>query len=96
MALPQIITAEIKEGIYNDLADAMIVGLKNGVIFTDDASSSADYVLKNLETISDKDQLMGFLAILSKKWDVYKDVYLKIKKEDLIDKVQSELKQIEQ
>ena len=93
--MDQPITEAEKKKIYDELAEYLISGLEKAEIFEEEAAHSADFVLKRLDTIATRRQLLEFLAQLSSKWDIYRPAYEKVKKEELLQQVQSELSQLQ-
>lgn len=88
------ITVEEKTTIYNNLADLLMNGLKNGELFEEDVQNSSKFILEKMESITTKEELITFLKILSDRWDIYREEYLKYKKDDLMGKIQTELQQL--
>lgn len=82
------------DNLYDNLAKALMKGLKRGYLFVDDARQSADYILSHLEKIRTYEELFIFLQELAKKWDAYQEVFLEFKRKDLIKKAQQELKKL--
>lgn len=88
------LTEEFKKDLYHELVDAMIAGLEKGELFEEDSSASADVMLENIEKAANKNEIVFFLENLSKRWDVYRPVYIKYKSDELLGKVQGEINQL--
>lgn len=91
---PNILDPKEKEAIYNELADTMIVGLEKGELFDTDASEVSGFILSGFQEVKEKKDLLAFLEVLAKRWDIYKPIYTKYKSEELLGKVQGELDQL--
>lgn len=87
-----IVTPELREQIYEQLADAMTTALEHAEVTTRDASLSSDMILKNLDNARTYGELLTFLHQLSARWDIYQTVYQEAMKEELLKKVSDELK----
>lgn len=94
----QNITDEYRERVYNLLADCLVKALQNPnpeVLSMEDSEQSAEFVLQHLEQVKTKDELYLFLKQLSERWFIYHPVYEELQKEDLMQKVQSELQRLQ-
>ncbi len=91
----QPLSVEMKKKVYDDLADAVIAGLEREQILTDEAAASAHFILSRVEKAQTLGELTQALRELSLRWDIYINVFLDLKKKDLIGKIESELAQME-
>lgn len=89
-----LFTLEEREKLLDELAEMMISGLEKGLILDPDAKESSTFVLERINTITNKNQLEQFLKELSIRWDIYKEAYEKFKREQLLNRVQTELQQL--
>ena len=91
--LPKI-SEKAKKEVYNELADLGIDAEQKGLFFEEDFQASAAFILDNLEKVKTKKELLDFLHVLNKRWDVYQAAYLRVKKEELMEQVHNELNQL--
>lgn len=96
MVTPVQIDEQTKKKIYEDLAEALIAGLEKGLIPEQDSQDSSAFILDNLDAIQTREELIRFLETLCRRWDIYREVYLEVKKGELLDSIQSELTQLSQ
>lgn len=96
MVISVQIDEQTKKKIYEDLAEELIAGLEKGLILEQDSKDSAGLILDKLDKIHTREELIVFLELLSRRWDIYREVYLEVKKGELLDSIQSELVQISQ
>jgi len=90
----QVVSDQLKKKIYDDLADVVIAALERQQILTDDAAESAQFILRRVEKATTLQDLTQALRELSSRWDIYTNVFLDLKKQDLIGKVERELQQL--
>lgn len=89
------ITEDQKEKIYGELMNLIIDGLDKGVIFKEDAQDAAEFILARMEKVDTEKDLILFLDDLARKWDVFLPEFHLVKKNELINKVQQELQEIQ-
>lgn len=68
--------------LYDELAEALLRGVLNESITSELAHEIAQLILKKLDAIESKDELLVFLHDLSTKWSSYNPFYIKMKYED--------------
>lgn len=77
----QAITEQERSRVYDDLFHAVYYALEKGEIVEVDAQESADFILKKLDTLQTKAELLIFLEELANKWTIYSNAYLLAKSE---------------
>lgn len=90
----QLFMSDEREKLYAQLAEAMISALEHGLMTDEESAESSDFVLKKLEAIQMKNEVLPFLAELSRRWSAYVSVYQDRKKDELLVKVSVELDQM--
>lgn len=68
--------------LYDELAEELLQGVVNESISSELAHEIAQLILKKLDGIQSKDELLIFLQDLSTKWSSYNPFYIKMKYED--------------
>lgn len=68
--------------LYDELAEELLQGVVNESISSELAHEIAQLILKKLDGIQSKDELLTFLQDLSTKWSSYNPFYIKMKYED--------------
>lgn len=78
----QPITEAERSSVYDDLFHAVYYAIEKAEITEEDAQESADFILKRLDTIQTKQELLTFLEELANKWTIYSNVFLLAKSEN--------------
>ncbi len=87
---------KLRKKIYDDTADVLIEGLKEGKISMQDSEKMARFVNTIVPVIKNKSEAVTFLDMLMKRWDVYKNVCTIIKYQQKEEETQEKLQQIQQ
>ncbi len=64
----------LKDVVLNDVVDALILALENGVIKEGDITPIADYVLGRMDDIKSEIEMDQFLSELSTKWPIFSHI----------------------
>lgn len=95
---PNIITAEYREKVYKELAQAMLDGLDKGTITIEQSDEISHFVLDHLDNVGTIADLIVFVKELASKWPVYQSVLLRLQdesqKDEKIKGVQENINQI--
>lgn len=89
------VNEDYKKKVYELLADAMIHGLDNGDLGSDDVHESASLIIEKLDNIATFDELTAFITDLQTKWPSYKQVFDIVKAESKNNQDQEELNAIQ-
>lgn len=82
---------ELQKKAYQQLLDAMIVGLEKGEMTTEESQASSRKITRNLDGIESHTELLLFLQSLSNTYPAYKGVFVNFKQEETAHKDEQKL-----
>lgn len=68
------VTEEHKKVLEQRIVEAMMTGLDQDVITSDELPDIADFVLDKIDQLKTQDELMQFLRELSGKWHIFSQI----------------------
>jgi len=86
---------EKKNKLYDDLAEVMLQGIINESISSELSHEITITILKKLDSVKSRDELLEFLHNLATKWSAYNPFYVKLKYEDEQKKDDQKMKDIQ-
>lgn len=72
----------LRDTLYVQLTDTLLRGVIDDVFTPDESREISDFILRKLDRIKTKDEMLSFLHDLSTKWAKYNPFYVKLKYEN--------------
>lgn len=69
------LSQERRDEVLKEIADLIIVGLKDGSILENDLFPIADFTLQKIDTLATEEQMVIFLSELAQKWPVFSKIH---------------------
>lgn len=82
---------QLKQKLYDELFQALIDGLKKGIITEEESGTSAEFILDQFSKVTSKEELMTVLEAAATGWKAYQGVYAKIQDAEQIGKIENDL-----